>query len=333
MLSFRRAIGGGVLIISLAALSTPSNASGPSRPDGSTPISASVVIGAVGDMACDASDPRFKGGTGTSTGCAERTVSGLMVADTRLTAVLGLGDFQYSCGDPADYAVSYDPTWGRLDPLMSPVAGNHEYQTGKDAYGATCPTDNATAQSYFAHFGAAAHPATAGHFSFDVGTWHLIALNANCAQSGVGGCGATSTQTRWLQQDLAATTQPCIAAFWHQPRFTGTHIDGSAYRPWWKVLYAAHADVVLNGHIHDYQRYPALDPNGVSDPAMGITQYIVGTGGEGFMDFVPTVTPSPVVHLQRFGYLRLTLQAAGWTAEFIDSTGAVADTSTGTCHA
>jgi len=294
--------------------------------------SADPVIGAVGDMACDASDPKFKGGNGTSTGCAESTVSNLMLADASLTAVLGLGDFQYECGDAADYAVSYDPTWGRLDPLMRPVAGNREYQTGKDQFGGTCPSTNTTAQNYFNHFGDAAHPATAGHFSFDVGTWHLIALNANCTKSGVGGCGASSAQTKWLQQDLAATTQPCVAAFWHQPLFTGTHIDGSAYRSWWQVLYAAHADVVLNGHVHDYQRYPALDPSGTADPAAGITEYIVGTGGEGFLAFVPTVQPQPVTHLQRFGYLRMTLDTSGWSAQFIDSTGTVADTSTGTCH-
>jgi hypothetical protein len=290
------------------------------------------VIGAVGDMACDASDPHFKGGKGTTSACAENTMSNLMVADTSLDAVLGLGDYQYACGDPADYAVSYDPTFGRLDPLMRPVAGNHEYQTGKDAFGAICPSSNTTAANYFAHFGAAAHQATAGHFSFDLGTWHFVALNANCGQSGVGGCGTTSPQTVWLQHDLASTTQPCIAAFWHQPLFTGTDIDGSAYRTWWKVLYAAHADVVLNGHVHDYQRYPPLDPSGVSDPTNGVTEYIVGTGGENFMSFVPTVTPAPVTHVQRFGYLRMTLDPNGWVAQFVDSTGTVADTSSGTCH-
>lgn len=290
------------------------------------------VIGAVGDMACDASDPHFKGGKGTATACAQSTVSNLMVADTSLTAVLGLGDYQYACGDPADYTVSYDPTFGRLDGLMFPVAGNHEYQTGKDAFGGTCPSTNTTAQNYFAHFGSAAHPATNGHFSFDLGTWHLIALNANCADSGTGGCGASSPQTTWLKNDLASTSQPCVAAFWHQPLFTGTNINGSIYRTWWKVLYAAHADVVLNGHVHDYQRYPPLNPSGGSDPSNGLTEYIVGTGGENLMAFDPTVSPHPVDHLQEFGYLRMTLGTSGWTAQFIDATGAVADTSDGTCH-
>jgi hypothetical protein len=331
----RRPLTGGLwlVLLTVVALSSPASHAAAARPDQAASTGeVAPVIGAVGDMACDPSDPHYKGGTGTSLACAENTVSSLMLADTSITMMLGLGDFQYACGDPADYTVSYDPTWGRLDPIVHPVAGNHEYQTGTDAFGGTCPTDNTTAQSYFSHFGASAHPETVGHFSFDVGTWHLIALNANCSKSGVGGCGATSAQTTWLKQDLAATTQPCVAAFWHQPLFTGTHIDGSAYRAWWKVLYAAHADVVLNGHVHDYQRYPPLDPFGAADPTLGITEYVVGTGGENFMAFVPTVTPQPVTHLQRFGYLRMTLGVSGWNAEFIDSTGAVADTSSGTCH-
>jgi hypothetical protein len=155
------------------------------RPGGAPLLtSAPVVVGAVGDLACDASDPKFKGGAGTSTACVEAAVSSRMLADTSLTMVLGLGDYQYACGDLVDYAASYDPTWGRLDPMVRPVAGNHEYQTGTDAFGGTCPSSNVTAQNYFAHFGAAAHPQTAGHFSFDVGSWHVVVSTATAAAAG-----------------------------------------------------------------------------------------------------------------------------------------------------
>jgi acid phosphatase type 7 len=319
--------------VGLTALSAPTG-SAAARPDPQAVTTAddSLVIGAVGDMACDPADSKFFAGAGNANKCAQNRVSTLMLADTGLTAILGLGDYQYDCGDPADYAVSYNPTWGRLDPLMTPIAGNHEYKTGQDLYGAACPSTNSTAASYFAHFGAAAHATTGGHFSFDLGSWHLIALNSNCGKTGVGGCGAKSPQTKWLQQDLAATTQPCLAAFWHQPLFTAAKFGGSAYRPWWNLLYAAHADVVLNGHVHNYQRYAALEPEGSSD-ANGITQYTVGTGGEGFHVLVTSVHPQPVVYLRRFGYLRMTLAPSGWSAEFVDSTGAVADSSSGSCHA
>lgn len=290
------------------------------------------VVGAVGDMACDPSDSHFNNGAGTATACQQSRTSDAMLADTSLDAVLGLGDYQYDCGNLADYAASYTPTWGRLDNLMHPTVGNHEYKTGTDVFGAVCPSSNSTASNYFAHFGAAAHPETNGHFSFDLGTWHLIGLNANCKK--VGGCTATSPETKWLQADLAATTQPCVLAFWHQPRFLGIGKGTLAgYKPWWEVLYAAHADVVLNGHIHDYQRYAAMTPDGNADPTSGITEYVVGTGGEKQVAVNSLVRPAPVTWQKTFGYLRMTLAPNSWTASFIDYNGTTLDNSTGMCHA
>ncbi len=291
-----------------------------------------TVVAAVGDMACDPSDRAWRYGDGTASACAQKRVSDEVLSDVSVQAVLGLGDYQYDCGDPADYAVSYSPTWGRLDGLMNPVAGNHEYKTGNDVYGQPCPTTNATAAGFFSYF-AASHPETKGHFSFDLGTWHIVALNANCAKAG--GCSASSAQTKWLTADLDATTQPCVLAYWHQPRFTGLGKQGGkikAYVPWWDTLYAHHADVVLNGHIHNYQRYPALDPTGAPDPVNGITEYVIGTGGEALAGHSLAVTPQPLAYDKSFGYLRLSLEPAGWTAEFINDSGQVLDTSAGVCH-
>ena len=318
----------------LAAMSSTardsSNGPGPVRAVAGT---SSTVIGAVGDMACDPADRRFHGGAGTATACAESRTSDAVVADNSLVAVLGLGDYQYVCGDAADYEVSYNPSWGRVDAIMSPVAGNHEYQTGADGHGATCPGTNTTAQNYFNHFGASAHASTGGHFSFDLGAWHLIGLNGNCGKSGVGGCSATSAQSIWLKNDLAATRQPCIAAFWHQPLFTAYQgANAVAYRPWWNLLYAARADLVLNGHVHNYQRYAASNPAGGADSSAGITEYVVGTGGEDLFDRDATLAPQPQVFLKSFGYLRLDLQPAGWTAQFVDAAGVVRDSSSGSCH-
>jgi len=290
------------------------------------------VIAAVGDMACDPSSSSFKGGAGTASACAELRMSGAVVHDSTVQGVLGLGDYQYYCGDAHDWAVSYQPTWGRIDDRIDPIAGNHEYLTGSDPYGDTCPADNTIAANFFDYFGASAHPETAGHYSFDLGTWHLIGLNANCSKKNVGGCTATSAQTAWLSNDLATTTQPCVLAYWHQPLFTGQKAAvQKAYQPWWNLLYGAHADVVLNGHVHNYQRYPALSPTGVVGSA-GITEYIVGTGGEAFQGISSSAKPYPSVYLRSFGYLRLTLGANGWTAEFVNPNGVVLDTSSGTCH-
>ena len=181
--------------------------------------------------------------------------SAILAADPQ--AVVGLGDFQYDCDDPADYAQSYDPSYGRLDSIMHPIPGNHEYKTGTDAYGSQCPSTNTTAAPYFAHFALKESSDNSGDYSFDIGTWHFVGLNANCMYTG--GCGATSPQTIWLQQDLASTTQPCIAAFWHQPLYQGLKVSvDKAYKPWWDALIAAHANLVLNGHIHNYQRFAPM---------------------------------------------------------------------------
>jgi hypothetical protein len=305
------------------------------------------MILAVGDMACDPQDPMFNNGNGTLTNCAEKRVSDAMVNDitnpplgSSYDAVLGLGDYQYSCGEPLEWAASYNPTYGRLDSRMDPAVGNHEYNTGIDNYGSPCPADNTVAQPYFTHFGAAAHQETNGHYSFDLGSWHLVALNANCSAAKTGGCSATSAQTTWLKADLAkvnSTTQPCIMAFWHQPLWTGTGTGAAkVYRNWWNVLYAAHADVVLNGHIHNYQRFAPMNSQGSSDPATGITEFVVGSGGEAQVAVKAGVVPYPVAKAKAFGYLRMTLQAASWSAAFVqvDGNGAttVSDTSVGACH-
>src|SRR5713226_6225506 len=216
------------------------------------------VIAAAGDIACDPDDPNFKGGNGTPNGCAElRTSSGLS-SDSTVDLVLGLGDYQYECDDLNDYTLSYTPSWGVFNSMMYPVAGNHEYQTGTDRFGGTCPATNTTAANYFWYFGVNADPnSNGGHFSFDRGGWHIIGLNANC--SSVGGCGSSSPETVWLSTDLNTTSQACILAYWHQPLWTGLSTNDSRSSAWWNLLYRKHADVILNGHIHNYQRFPKLN--------------------------------------------------------------------------
>ena len=304
----------------------------PLRAIASDPSTDDPVIIAVGDLACDPANPNWNGGAGTPTWCKQGATSNRALADASVDRFVPLGDIQYDCGDAADYEVSYDPTWGRLNSIAEPVVGNHEYKTGNDVFGTPCPADNTTAANYFSYFGAAAHPATAGHYSFDIGTWHIVVLNANCSKSGVGGCKTWSPQTKWLRQDLAATAQPCIAAAWHQPLWTGiqTGVNASV-RAWWTALLAVHADVVLNGHIHDYQRFAPMDAYG-NPTAAGLTEYIVGTGGEAQVARKAGLTPYAVAYAKTFGYLRMVLHPAGWSADFVRSDGTVLDSSSGVCH-
>ena len=139
------------------------------------------VIAAAGDIACDPNDPNFHSGNGTTNGCAQQRTSNQLKTDSTVDLVLGLGDMQYECDDLNDYTLSYTPSWGVFNSMMFPVAGNHEYQTGPDRFGGTCPSNNTTAANFFWYFGVNADPnRNGGHFSFDRGGWHIIGLNANC---------------------------------------------------------------------------------------------------------------------------------------------------------
>ena len=180
------------------------------------------AIAAAGDIACDTTDPNYRSGNGTATACHQRSTSNLLV-NGGFAAVLDLGDNQYYCGGYQAFMQVYDPTWGRVKSITHPAVGNHEYLTSG---GTDCsPTTNAA--GYFQYFGSAAGAAGKGYYSFDVGSWHIIALNSNC--SNVGGCNSTSAQYSWLKSDLAAHKNLCTLAYWHIPLFSSGGRAGAEY--------------------------------------------------------------------------------------------------------
>jgi hypothetical protein len=316
---------------------------------GPTPIvigSAAPVVAAAGDIACDPTSSNFNGGAGGSHGCAEMATSDLLLK-LQPAAVLALGDNQYECGDASAFAASFGPSWGRLRAIIHPAVGNHEY-------GKPCHRNDAT--PYFQYFGTAAGPPEQGWYSYDVGTWHLIALNSECSYgsgaTAVGGCAPGSPEETWLRQDLAAHQNACTLAYWHEPRFSsGEHGDAVQMATIWNDLVAAHVDVVLSGHNHDYERFapigttpvspdthstagssaiyqqPQLDPN-------GITEFVVGTGGRSLYHFSAAPLTGEAVRFDTsFGVLALTLQPGGYSWQFQSvPDGTVLDSGSASCH-
>jgi hypothetical protein len=307
----RFVVGTGVLVVALAA-------AGLAWARTSADTQGTPVIAAAGDIACGPADHNYNGGVGNQRACNEQATSNLMLR-AKLAGVLLLGDDQYENGTLRDFKRSFAPTWGRLGSKLYPAPGNHEYNT-------------AGARGYFRYFGAKAGPDHRGYYSYDIGAWHLIALNSNC--QAIGGCNLTSAQGRWLKTDLAAHRTKCTLAYWHHPRFSsGRHGDEKLADGFWRELYAAGADVVLVGHDHDYERFSPQRPNGRADPVRGISEFVVGTGGRSH-DPINRVDANSVVRNDKtFGVLELTLHRDRYDWKFVPSGGATfSDAGTAACH-
>ena len=260
-------------------------------------------------------------GAGDIADCAD--LSGAEATAKLLDAIPGTvftaGDNAYPDGTAQQFRDCYGPTWGRHKARTRPAAGNHDFHAG----GAT---------PYFDYFGAAAGDPKTGAYSYDLGTWHIIVLNSECEPAG--GCGFGSPQEKWLKQDLQAHPAACTLAYWHKPLFSsgGKHGNDAEVKAFWQDLYSAHAALILTGHDHDYERFAPQDPEGKADPAHGIREFVVGTGGKNHRGFGKIEPTSEVHNADTFGVLKLTLHAKSYDWEFIAEAGKTfRDSGSGAC--
>jgi 3',5'-cyclic AMP phosphodiesterase CpdA len=253
-----------------------------------------ITVYAAGDIArCASPDPAYSVAADTAA-----TVAAGLAQDPQ-AVVLALGDLTYPRGAAKEFSDCYGPTWGRFKNRTWPAPGNHEYYTPG-------------AKPYFAYWGARAGR---GYYSFELGTWHIISLDSNLAPA------QHAAQLDWLRADLAAHPARCTLAYWHHPLYSsGGHGSVPKMRDAWKLLYDAGAELVLSGHDHDYERFAPQDADGRLDPARGIRQFVVGTGGAYPTPFLLTVAHSEVRDSNRTGVLRLQLYAGGYGWEFVEST-------------
>src|SRR5213082_3013544 len=212
--------------------------------------------------------------------------------------VFALGDNAMPGGTPTKYRNCYGPSWGRHLSRTRPVPAN-------------------------------------GYYSYDLGAWHIIVLNSASAFVATS---AGSPQEQWLKADLAATTQHCMLAMWHRPRFysnTDTvFYPTDAVKPFWNDLYAAGADLILNAHSRDYERFAPQTPDGAVDSARGIREIIIGTGGEGLDEPNTHRIANSIVNIsQVFGVLRLSLADGSYAWRFMPVAGQTAsDSGSAACH-
>ena len=288
---------------------------------------ADPVIAAAGDIACDPSNSNFNGGNGASNSCRQLYTSNILV-NANPAAVLDLGDNQYYCGGYQAFLQSYGLSWGRVKSITHPAVGNHEYLTSG---GTDCNAANAGAAGYFNYFGAAAGQQGQGYYSYDIGTWHIIALNSNCGDAG--GCGATSPQGIWLANDLRTHPNFCTLGYWHIPLFSSGGRANNNSKNFWQLLYDNNADLILSAHDHTYERFAAQTPSGTLDGTRGIREFIVGTGGANHTSFVTVAANSEVRNADTFGVLELTLHPASYDWQFVPEAGKTfTDSGTTVCH-
>ena len=315
------------MILGLAALA-PSSGSGPDYVASAIALTGDPVVAAAGDIACDPTNDHFNDGEGDSVTCRQQSTSNLLV-NGGFSAILSLGDNQYYCGGYSAYQQSYDESWGRVKAATHPVVGNHEYLTSG---GTGCDAANAMAAGYFRYFGAAAGQQGQGYYSYNVGSWHLVALNSNCGD--IGGCTSGSPEYTWLAADLAAHPAACTLAYWHIPLFSSGGRAASNMRSIWAVLYGSGADVVLSGHDHIYERFKPQTSAGVLDTARGIRSFIVGTGGANHTSIESVAANSELRNASTYGILKLTLHSNSYDWRFVPEAGRTfSDSGTGQCHA
>jgi len=235
--------------------------------------------------------------------------------------VFAVGDLAYPDGSDEQFSNCYNPTWGRFKGRTRPAPGNHEYH-GDGASG------------YNRYFGAAAGDPKKGHYSYDLGAWHIVALNSEC--TGVGGCDSALPQGQWLKQDLAQHPTACTLAYFHKPLFSSGAKHGNDWKmkPFWDLLYQAGAEIVINGHDHDYERFAPQTSDGKPDAYRGIREFVVGSGGKNsHRSFGSPQPQSEVRNSDTFGVLKLTLHATSYDWEFVPQAGKTfTDSGSGKCH-
>ena len=227
--------------------------------------------------------------------------------------VFTAGDNAYMSGTHDEFQNCYGPSWGRHLSRTRPAVGNHDFDKGGGAY--------------FEYFGANAGPAGAGYYSYAVGPWNVIALNSELPS------GSASAQMAWLRNELSNNPTACTAVYWHRPLFSsGRHGDNPDMRDVWRALYEFDVDLVIGGHDHTYERFAPQDPDGRLDPARGIREFVVGTGGAPLYEF-PSIRPNSEVRASVWGVTAFTLSGSGYPWEFVPVEGqAFRDSGSASCH-
>lgn len=305
-----------VVILTTLITTLNSKPKGYPSPESATKMANDPIFIGAGDIGqC----PRNTGGkylpSGTKAEATAKLVATLLPPEPEMGVVFVAGDNAYNEGTTKQYKECYDPTWGRFKDRTRPVPGNHEFLE-KERHGI----------DYYTYFGERAGKTFEGYYSYDLGEWHIIALNSELRDTP--DFKPMRKQQNWLREDLANNQRKCTLAYWHRPVFSSGHHGTQTQTPGvdprmlrvWRILDEAGVDVVVNGHDHNYERFNPQDANRNPDPN-GMVEFVVGTGGRNLDrdDEVPVHQRRNSAVFNRFtwGILKLTLHPDSYDFEFI----------------
>ncbi len=296
------------------------------------------LLAVVGDMVTDPDSALRDQEEGSPIASRFKDVSD-MVVQSNCTYFCCLGDNVYENGQLSNYAWGYERTFGRVNAKCLPVPGNHEYQTPNGA-------------DYYTYFGNLAGPVGAGYYAVNIANWRFYTLNSCTTAMWSAG----SPLRQWFTADIAAHPNVPKIIAWHHPRWTDGSTsavgDDDNYDAIWQEMYAhGKFQIALVGHDHNYQRWdtiksagPGANPVTVAD---GITQFVVGCGGNNFFNLNPPRPGYGSTNLsggpgnanrstygidRAFGVLFLRLGPASWDWLFKSVDGVVYDQGTRANH-
>lgn len=226
--------------------------------------------------------------------------------------VLVPGDAVYGPPTLENYRTCYQPTWGQHLGQTLAVPGNHDYRNGGT-------------EDFARYFGAATTPA--GYLAKRMGGWLLVGLDSNLEGE------AYQRQLGWLRQTLETHGDArCVLAFWHHPLYSsGPHRGSGAHmQSVWSLLDEHEADLVLNGHEHNYERFPPLDAD-ARPLVQGMREFVVGTGGAMLYGFWRPPYASEM-RIKRHGVLHLKLAEDRYSWEFIRDDRRIRDRGSAVCR-
>lgn len=204
-------------------------------------------------------------------------VASLLQGDAALQVVYHLGDVDYFEGEDKEYGPQFFEPYARVNVPFFAVPGNHDCEGGNfDSFVRYFCAAGVTLPAEWEEYGRSTMDQPNPYWTLLAPQVTVVGLATNRPSGGE----VDSAQAEWLAEELRAAPAdvPLVIALHHPPYSVDAYHGGSARMG--TIIDAAAAaagrwpDLVLSGHVHDYQRFTRQVPGG---PA--VTYVVAGAGG------------------------------------------------------